>query len=148
MKIARIKQSLLRYKMQSVNNSADYDYQVCNLCSSCAHCSKSFVTRSIKECNPPSVLEFYIISSYMLRYSACLSCYYICISYMVEQRGFTMVYVSHYSNNRGPWKQIFRFILLILLLNCLLNLGCYEIYFIPELFRYKNQCFGIEPLVN
>ena len=46
----------------------------------------------------------------MLCNTTCFTGYYICMPDIIQQRCFTMIYVTHYSNNRRTRLQIFRII--------------------------------------
>ena len=60
---------------------------------------------SIKESDVLTVAA-YLISTYVLSNAACLGSCNISVSDAVENRGFTVVNVSHYNNNRTSWFKV------------------------------------------
>ena len=98
---------------------------ICRLSASCSHCSKSFMSGSIKEGNIATV-DFYFVSTYVLSNTACFSGCNICISDCVEKRCLTVVNVSHNNYDRASrLKVLFRL--------------CF--FFGKQLFFYGNNDF-------
>src|SRR5450759_1073842 len=80
-----------------------YDCYVSDLSTAGTHGSKSFMTRSIKESDLAPVLKNNSIGSDMLCNPPCFTCYHIGIPDIIQQLCFTVVNMSHYSNDRRPW---------------------------------------------
>src|SRR5690606_6991213 len=66
------------------------------LSTSRTHGGKSLVTRGVQKCYFLSVFKFYIIGTNVLGNPSGFPGNYIGFSYVVQQRCFTVVYVSHY----------------------------------------------------
>ena len=75
---------------------------ICGLGTAKTHCCESLMSRSIKECD---LLTFDIdnISTDMLGDTASFPCCYMCITDCVQNRCFTMVNMTHNTDNRWSW---------------------------------------------
>ena len=110
------------------------------------HGGKRFVTRSIEERNLAPVFQCHVVSTDMLRDTTRLTGNNICLTDIVEQRGLTVVYVTHHRYNRSTRLQIF---LGIFFLNdCLSHFRTYIFCLETEFFRYHIDCFRIQTLVD
>ena len=78
----------------------DDDGNIRNLSSSSTHGSKGFVTRCIEKRNLSAVFQLHVIGSDVLRNAARLSGNDVGIADIIEQRGLSMVNMSHHSNDR------------------------------------------------
>ena len=65
-----------------------------------SHCGKRFVTRSIEEGYKFLIPDVYFVCADVLRYSARFSGYHVCSSDIIEKRCLSVIYVSHYSDDR------------------------------------------------
>src|SRR4030095_1066961 len=63
------------------------------------HSRKRFVTRCIEECDMLAIWKCHFVSTNVLRDTTGLPGNYICITDIVQQRGLTMVNVTHDRNN-------------------------------------------------
>ena len=107
--------------------------EVCYLCSPGTHGCKCLVSRRIEKSDKPSVIELHTVSSNMLGYASGLTGNYIGIPYMVKQRCFSMIYVSHDCDNRRAFAQIAG--LVFFLLNVILQICCNK-------FHLKSEFLG------
>ena len=88
------------------------DCDIRGICSTHTHCGKRLMSRSIKECNLFSV-DLHHISADVLGDSTRLTVCHIGVADRIEQGSFTMVNVSHYTDNRRPLlHQAFVFLIL------------------------------------
>ena len=83
----------------SYNNNCN----VCYLCSTSTHGGKSLVTRSIQESHFSLVFQGNRICTDVLGNSSSFTFGNIRISNFIKQRSFSVIHVSHYSNN---WRTI------------------------------------------
>jgi len=81
------------------------DRYIGNIGTPSSHCRKSFMSRSIKESNF-IFINLNLISSNMLSDTTCFTCHYIGIAYIIQNRSFTMVYMTHNGHN---WRTRFIF---------------------------------------
>ena len=130
----------------SIVGCDNYYGNICDLCTACSHGSKGLVARCIEECYLPSVIKCYPIGSDMLCDTTGFTCNNICSSYVIEELCFPMIYMSHYSNNRRSWFEIFCFI--INLAYCIKQFSADKFDFISEFIGKKSHSLSIEPLVN
>ena len=89
------------------------NYNNCNVSNfspSSPHGCKCFMARCIKESNGFVIIKFYIICTNMLRYSSGLSCNNIGFPYVIQQRSFSVINMSHNGYNWGTSHQILFFI--------------------------------------
>ena len=82
----------------------------------------------------------------MLRDSAGLSGDHVGIAYIVEQRGFAVVDVSHHGHYRRTRHEVLLAVLLGV--DRLLYLDGHELDLEPELLGHDDQSLGVEPLVD
>ena len=82
----------------TVVGSDDYDGDIRSLGAARTHCGKCCVTGGIKEGDVLAV-NVYAVCTDVLSNTARLSCGYVCISYLIEQRGLTVVDVTHNDND-------------------------------------------------
>ena len=128
----------------SDNDNSDISY----FSTTGTHSSKCLMTRSIKESNMSSVFKFDIVSTDMLCYTSSLSCNNIGVADMVEQRGLTMVNMSHNSYDRRTAFQISLSEVGLFFINIFNHLGRNKLGSETELFGYNIYCFCIQALVD
>ena len=92
----------------------DDNTQVGDLGSAGTHGGKRFVTGCVKECNASAVAELDIVGSDVLGYTSGLACNHVGVADVVEQRGFTVVNVSHYGDNRRTGGKVVLIILFLM----------------------------------
>ena len=124
------------------------DGQVGNLCTTGTHRSKCLVTRSVKEGNSSAAWKHHVVCTNMLRDTTGLTGNHIGLSYIVKQRGLTVVNVTHYGNDRRTLLHILRAVNIILLVDSLLNLCCNKINLVSELFSNKHKSLCVKTLVD
>ena len=138
--------SLLSGRHDGVISGNDDDSDIGHLSTTCTHGCESFVTRGIKESNAASIIELYVVSTDVLSDTACLSGNDIGLSDIVEERGLTMVNVSHHGNDRSTWHEI---ILVILsFLHSFLHLSADIFRCETELFSYDIDGFSVQSLID
>ena len=119
---------------------------ICNLGATGTHSGERLVTWSIKECYMLTVLQLNVICSYVLCYTASLTCNNVSLTYVVKQRCLTVVNVTHDSNNRSTRYKVFWFILL--LMYALLNLCTDVLGFEAKLICHYVYGLSIKTLVD
>ena len=129
-----------------VVGSHNNDSHIGHLRTTGTHSGKRLVTRCIQERNLLAACESNVISTNMLGYTTRFTSNDIGITNIVEQRSFTMVNVSHDSNNRRTADQIFRFVFLFL--NSLSHFGRNIFSSEAELAGNQVNGFSIETLVD
>ena len=97
---------LLGGRHHGVVGRDDDDGDIGNLRTAGTHGRERLMSRSVEECNPSSVLKFDVVCADMLCDASGLSGDDVGVAYVVEQRGLTMVYVSHDSDYRRAWNEI------------------------------------------
>jgi len=94
--------SLRFHSFISSNNNDSY---ISYICPTCSHCRECFMSWSINEGNF-IFINLNLISSNMLSDTTCFTCHYISIAYIIQNRSFTMVYMTHNGHN---WRTRFIF---------------------------------------
>ena len=84
----------------------------------------------------------------MLGDTAGLACDDVGFADIVQKRRFTVVHVSHYSDDGRTRNQIFGLVRLVGLVYGLLNVHRNELYLESELLGNDDQCLGVQSLVN
>ena len=95
-----------------------------------------------------AVLEFHTVCTDVLGDTAGLSCNNIRFAYIVEQRGLTVVNVTHYGNYRWTWYEILLIVRSVIALDGIGNLSGDELNLVAELFRNEHKSLGVEALVD
>ena len=126
----------------SHNNNHDIGY----LRTTCTHGSKRLMSRCIEEGNLPTVRQLHIISTDMLGNTSCLTSNDVGLTDIVKQRCFTVVNMSHHSNNRCARNEVGLFV--FLLRDCILHFGTDIFGRIAELICHNVDGFRIQALVN
>ena len=138
--------SLNSLRHDIVVGSYNDDSDIGNLSTTSTHSSKRFVTRSIEECDMTTILQSYVVSTNVLCDTTSLTSDNVRFTNVVKQRSFTVVNVTHHSNDWWTWEKIF--FAIFLFLNSINNIGrnklCLETKFIGN----DIDSFGIETLVD
>ena len=124
-------------------------YKNCDICrfsTTKTHSRKRFMTWSIKECNFIVVITNLVCTD-MLSDTTCFACCYISLTNYVQQGCFTMVNVTHDSNN---WRTRFQCFWCIFNFNniCWIFFRFYFCYSYTKFFSYDCSCININLLVN
>ena len=104
------------------------------------------MTRSIEERNAATVFQLHVICTDMLCNTSGFTGNYVRLTDIVEQRGLTVVNVSHHCNNRSARLQIFRCIFFFN--DSLCHFRTYIFCLESELFCHQIDCFRIQTLVD
>ena len=138
--------SLLGLGHDIVIGSNDDDGDVGNLSTTGTHSGERFVTGSIEECHMTTILQSHVVCTDVLGDTTSLTSDYVGLTYIVEQRGLTMVYVTHHGNDWSTGNQI---CLIILLLDySLANFGTYIFCLETILLGNDVDSLGIQTLVD
>src|SRR5690606_10044899 len=122
--------------------SCNYDDgHISYLSTTCTHRRKGLVTRCIKEGDFLTIFQGYTIGTNVLCNTSTLSGNYILFTDIIQQRCFTVVNVTHHSNNWSSWLKIFRLINIVLL--SILKINCYKLNFVSKLISNDCKCFSI-----
>ena len=113
------------------NNDND---QVGYLSSACTHCSKCLVTRSVQKGDFLSALQIYTVCTDVLGNTTRFICGYICFSDVVEQRGFSVINMTHHGHNWRTSHQIIR--VFLWLVYCFFDICSDKLNGISELLRH------------
>ena len=113
----------------------DDDGHVGDFRTPCTHGRKGFVTRRIEEGDFPTVVQRYAVRSDVLGNTSGFTRDDVRLPDVVEQRGFTVVDVSHDRNDRRTRNEIL--FLVHLRIDCLLNLDGDEFDLEAELFALR-----------
>ena len=116
--------------------------------SACTHCSKRFMTGSIKESYGFPVFKYNFICTYMLGDSAGFTCHDIGGTYKIEKLGLPVVNMAHDRNDRCTVGEILRTIISTLSMNGLLYFNTDKLNLIAEFIRDKGQGFSIKSLID
>ncbi len=138
--------SLLGGRHHGVIGCNDDDGNIGCLRTTGTHGGKCLVTWSIEEGNLAATVQCHTVSTDVLGNTTRLTGNHIGIADIVEQRGLTMVYVTHHGYDWSTWNQI---ILIILFLgNGLLNLCAHVLSLEAELLSHHVDGLGVETLVD
>ena len=110
------------------------------------HSGKGLVTRRIQEGHMASVWQCHVIGTDVLRNTTGLTGNNIGLTDIVQQRGLTVVNMTHDGNNGSAWNQIFLSILHFRY--SLANLSTYIFSSKAELLSHKVDGLGIHTLVD
>ena len=123
----------------------DDNGDICYFGASCTHGGKRFVTGSIEECDTAAVFENDIICPDVLRDTSGFTGDDIGITYVVEQRCFTMIDVSHDGYDGWTLGEIFFPVFFVV--HRFGNLCTYIFGFIAKFFGDDIDGFCIEALI-
>ena len=138
--------SLLSSRHYRVVCSNDDDGNIRYLSTTSTHSREGLVTRSVEEGNLTAILQLHIIGTDVLGDTSCLTGNHVRITDMVEQRGLTMVDMTHHRHNRSTSNEI---VLIVLLLsNGVLYLSTYIFCCESKLFGNDIDRLSIQTLVN
>ena len=88
------------------------DGNIGNLSTTCTHSGKCLVTRGVEECYVTTVFQFHVVGTNVLSNTTGLTGDYIGLTNVVEQRGLTVIDMTHHSNDGSTWLQVFFVVLL------------------------------------
>ena len=138
--------SLLGSRHHSVVGSDDDDGDIRHLSTTGTHSGERLVTRSVEERNLTSVLQLHVVCTDVLCDAASLAGDDVCLAYIVEQRGLTVVYVAHHGYDRSARNEV---VLVVLHLgDSLLHLCTYVFCLEVELLSHEVDGLGVETLVD
>ena len=127
----------------------DDNRKVGELCTTCTHRCKGFMTRSIEECDTTPVRKHHVVCTDMLGNTSGLTGDDIRISDVVEEGCLTMVDVSHHCDDRRSCHEICLVLrLLSVLVYLILDIRGHELYFVSELLCNKHKCLCVKSLVD
>ena len=104
------------------------------------------MTWSIKECNLAATVQRNTVCTDMLGNTTCLTGNHIGIADIVEQRGLTVVNVTHHGYDWSTWNQVV--LIILFLAHGLLNLGTHVFGLETELLSHHVDGFSIQTLVD
>ena len=125
---------LLGLRHHVVVGSYDDDGNVGHLRTTGTHGGEGLVTRRIQEGDNTSVFERYVVGSDVLGDTSCFTRDDVGFADVVEQRGLTVIDVTHHGDNRGTGLQVFFSILF--LHNGLCHFGADVLRLEAKLFGY------------
>ena len=97
---------LLGLRHDAVVGGNDDDGDVGNLSTTGTHGGERLVTRSIQEGDMASVLQCHVVCTDVLGNATCLTGDNVGLADVVEQRGLTVVNVTHHGYDGGAWNEI------------------------------------------
>ena len=129
---------------------SNYDHSnVRHLGASCAHRSKCFVTGRIEERDLLIIWQRYLISTDVLRNAPSFTRYDISTAYIIKQRSFSVINVTHDGHyGRARLKFLVHIFIFIYLLHFHLFLHINELDVITKLACHQLNDFRIESLVD
>ena len=92
----------------------DNDREVGHLGTAGTHSGKGFVTRGVQEGYPASVRQLHVVGANVLGYASGLSGDDIGFAYIVQQRGLSVIDVTHHGNHRRTAYEFSVFLLVLL----------------------------------
>ena len=142
----RMSDSLLGSWHHRVIGCDDDDGDIGSLGTTGTHGGKRLVTWSIKEGYLATAFQGHTIGTDMLGNTTRLTGNHIGIADIVEQRGLTMVYVTHDGYDWSTWNQVV--LIIHFLAHGLLNLGTHVFGLETELLSHHIDGFSIQTLVD
>ena len=106
------------------------------------------MSRSIEEGNFPAVLEGDAVRTYVLGATTGLARNDVGLAYVVEQRRLAVIDVSHHGDDRRPLHEILRTVRRFVCIDFFGDVSGHELDVVAEFFRYEDEGFSIEPLVD
>ena len=104
------------------------------------------MTRRVEEGNAAAVLQLHVVGTDVLGYATCLTGNDVGVANEVEQRGLTVVYVTHDRHYRRTADQIV--LVVILLGDGVLHLSAYIFGSEPELVGHDVDGLSVQALVD
>ena len=138
--------SLLGSRHHRVIGCDDDDGDIGSLGTTGTHGGKRLVAWSIKEGYLATAFQGHTVGTDMLGNTTRLTGNHIGIADIVEQRGLTMVYVTHHGYDWSTWNQVV--LIILFLAHCLLNLGTHVFGLETELLSHHVDGFSIQTLVD
>ena len=138
--------SLLGSRHHGVIGCDDDDGDIGSLSTTGTHGGKRLVTWSIKECNLATAVQSHTVGTDMLGNTTRLTGNHIGIADIVEQRGLTMVYVTHHGYDWSTRNQVV--LIILFLAHGFLNLCTYVFCLEAELLSHHVDGFSIQTLVD
>ena len=89
-----------------VIGSDDDDGHVGDLSTTCTHSSESLMSRCIEECDVTPVVKSHVVCTDVLCDATSFTGNDVRLAYVVEQRGLTVVNVSHHSHDGCAWNEV------------------------------------------
>ena len=137
---------LLRGGHHRVVGSDDDDGDVGHLRTACAHGREGFVARRVEEGDAPTVFQLHVVGTDVLRDAAGLARDDVGLADIVEQRGLTVIDVSHHRDDgRARDEVVF---VVFHFADGLLHLGRDVFGLESELVGHKVDGFGVHTLVD
>ena len=141
-----VRDGLLGLRHDTIIGCDDDDDDIRYLGSASTHSSKGLVTGSIDECELASPLEGHPIGTDVLGDAARLTGDDVGLAHGIEERGLTMIDVTHHSHYRCTRLKILRLILLSL--DRLHSLGIDILRLVPILVKDKVDLILLQTLVD
>ena len=138
--------SLLGSRHHRVIGCDNDDGDIGSLGTTGTHGGKRLVTWSIQEGNLAATVQRNTVCTDMLGNTTCLTGNHIGIANIVEQRGLTVVYVTHDGYDWSTWNQVV--LIILFLAHGLLNLGTHVFGLETELLSYHVDGLCIQALVD
>ena len=138
--------SLLGSRHHGVIGCDDDDGDIGGLCTTGTHGGKRFVTWSIQEGYLATAVQGHTVSTDVLGNTTRLTGNHIGIADIVEQRGLTVVNVTHHGYDWSTWNQVV--LIILFLAHGLLNLGTHVFGLETELLSHHVDGFSIQTLVD
>ena len=142
----RMSDSLFGSRHHRVIGCDDDDGDIGSLGTTGTHGGKRLVTWSIKEGYLATAFQGHTIGTDMLGNTTRLTGNHIGIADIVEQRGLTMVYVTHHGYDWSTRNQVV--LIILFLAHGLLNLGTHVFGLETELLSHHIDGFSIQTLVD
>ena len=138
--------SLLGGGHHTVVGSHDDDGDIGHLRTTSTHSGEGFVTRSIEECDSTTILQLHVVSTDVLGDTTSLTSNHVGFADIVEQRGLTVIDMSHYSDNGRTRNEIV--LIVLLLADGLLHFSGDIFGLESELVGDQIDGLGVEALVD
>ena len=141
-----MRNSLLGLRHDVVVGCDDDDCNIGHLCTAGTHGSKCLVARSVEEGHMTAVLQGHVIGSDVLRNATCLTGDDVGLTNIVEQRGLTMIDMSHHRHDGSTGHQVF--LVVLNLCHGLAHLGAHILGGESELLGNQVDGLGIHALID
>ena len=138
--------SLLGSRHHGVIGCDDDDGDIGSLSTTGTHGGKRLVTWSIQEGYLATAVQGHTVGTDMLGNTTRLTGNHIGIADIVEQRGLTVVNVTHHGYDWSTWNQVV--LIILFLAHGLLNLGTHVFGLETELLSHHIDGFSIQTLVD
>ncbi len=131
----------------SIVGSHNDDGDIRDLGTTRTHSGEGFVPRGVEESDVLSVLEFDVVSTDVLGDTARLAGDDVGVADMVEERGLTVVHVTHDGDDWAARYEVFVAYLLVGV-DFLHHVCCHELGGVAELFCHEVDGLGVKTLVD